>query len=144
MLSRNDVAAIGRGVMQRRSGLMERLADYTVESPADMEALINQLGNAQPGNAQHMPYPHTSGDRQAQASNGKDPNELGALWEKQGPKGTYYTGEIAGQRVVVFPVTKRSSDRSPVFRVLKSNVAEGGQRQAPPATGRPTVEDIPF
>lgn len=91
-----------------------------------------------------MPYPHTSGDRQTQ----KDPNELGALWEKQSPSGeTYYSGEINGQRVVVFPVKKRS-ERGPALRVLKSTAQGQGtqsQRQAPLArASRPTVEDIPF
>lgn len=114
-----------------------------------MEALINQLGNAPQGNAQHMPYPHNASDRPSNTGNGKDPNELGALWEKDGPKGKYYTGEINGVRVVMFPVAKRSSDRSPVFRVLKSNAPEqGSQRQAPQQTGRhiarASVEDIPF
>jgi hypothetical protein len=32
----------------------------------------------------------------------KDPNELGALWEKVGAKGPYMTGTIGGERVVVF------------------------------------------
>lgn len=90
-----------------------------------------------------MPYPHNASDRPS--GNGKDPNELGALWEKDGPKGKYYTGEINGVRVVMFPVAKRSSDRSPVFRVLKSNAPDQGsaQRTAPARAPR-QVEDIPF
>lgn len=81
-----------------------------------------------------MPYP------EKKAAGGKDPNEIGALWEKSGAKGTYYTGEINGQRVVVFPVNKRH-DRSPALRVLKAT--EQGQRQAPPSAPI-TDSEIPF
>lgn len=50
----------------------------------------------------------------------KDPNELGALWLKSGPKGEYMTGTIAGVKVVVFRNGKKNSDKSPDWRVLKS------------------------
>ena len=49
----------------------------------------------------------------------KDPNELGALWVKSGPKGEYMTGEISGVRVVVFRNVKKS-DKAPDWRVLKA------------------------
>lgn len=49
----------------------------------------------------------------------KNPDELGALWEKEGARGKYMTGEISGIKVVIFPVEKKS-DRSPSWRVLKS------------------------
>ncbi len=50
----------------------------------------------------------------------KDPDELGALWEKTGGKGTYFTGTIGGQRVVVFKNGNKGSEKSPDWRVLKA------------------------
>lgn len=50
----------------------------------------------------------------------KDPNELGALWEKQSARGTYMTGTINGVKVVVFHNGKKNSEKSPDWRVLKS------------------------
>lgn len=50
----------------------------------------------------------------------QDPNELGALWEKESPKGKYFTGTIAGQRVVVFRNDNKRNDKAPDWRVLKS------------------------
>ncbi len=49
-----------------------------------------------------------------------DPDELGALWVKSGAKGDYMTGMINGVPVVVFPNTKKASDKAPDYRVLKS------------------------
>lgn len=49
----------------------------------------------------------------------KNPDELGALWLKQGAKGDYMTGTIDGVKVVCFPA-KQTSDKSPAWRVLKS------------------------
>ena len=49
----------------------------------------------------------------------RDPNEIGALWTKQGPRGTYMTGTVLGQRVVIFSLQKRG-EKSPDWRVLKS------------------------
>lgn len=115
-----------------------------VSTPAELEAEIRRLVNA-PGIAagivgyeriganEQMPYP----EKKAASGGGKDPNEIGALWEKSGKSGKYYTGEINGERVVVFPVN-RKHDRSPAFRVLKS--VQGG---APAAAPRKD-EDIPF
>lgn len=52
---------------------------------------------------------------------GKDPNEIGALWTKQTKHGhDYYSGTINGVRVVVFKNTKKQSEKSPDWRVLKS------------------------
>lgn len=53
----------------------------------------------------------------------RDPNELGCLWEKTGGKGTYMTGTINGEKVVLFRQQKRS-DKSPDWRVLKSKPRE--------------------
>lgn len=49
----------------------------------------------------------------------KNPDEIGALWLKSGAKGDYLTGEIGGVKVVCFAV-KRTSEKSPAWRVLKS------------------------
>lgn len=49
-----------------------------------------------------------------------DPNELGALWVKSGAKGDYMTGTINGVKVVCFPNTRKSSDKAPDWRVMKS------------------------
>lgn len=49
-----------------------------------------------------------------------DPNELGALWIKSGPKGDYMTGTINGVKVVVFKNKNKREDKHPDWRVLKS------------------------
>lgn len=49
----------------------------------------------------------------------KHPNELGALWLRRGDKGEYLTGEIAGVKVICFPVTAKS-EKAPTWRVMKS------------------------
>lgn len=50
----------------------------------------------------------------------KDPNEIGALWVKSGRKGDYMTGTIGGVKVVLFKNSRKNSDKSPDWRVLKS------------------------
>ena len=59
----------------------------------------------------------------------KDPNELGALWEKQSARGTYMTGTINGVKVVVFHNGKKNSEKSPDWRVLQS--VPKGEQAAP-------------
>lgn len=54
----------------------------------------------------------------------KDPNEIGALWEKAGAKGPYMTGTINGEKVVLFKNGNKRSDKSPDWRVLKSKPRE--------------------
>jgi hypothetical protein len=54
----------------------------------------------------------------------KDPNELGALWEKVGAKWPYMTGTIGGERVVVFKNGNKNSEKSPDWRVLKAKPKE--------------------
>ncbi len=50
----------------------------------------------------------------------RDPNELGALWEKTSAKGTYFTGKIGDQAVVVFKNDrKQAGSNAPDWRVLK-------------------------
>lgn len=60
----------------------------------------------------------------------KDPNEIGALWEKSGKKGPYMTGTINGEHVVLFRNRNKRSDKSPDWRVLKSQPREQGDNQA--------------
>lgn len=50
----------------------------------------------------------------------RDPDELGALWEKSSSRGPYMTGTINGVKVVVFKNSRKSSDKQPDWRVLKS------------------------
>lgn len=70
----------------------------------------------------------------------KNPDELGALWLKTGAKGDYMTGEIGGVKVVLFPA-KKTSDKSPDWRVLKSKPkTETAQDQREPITD----QDVPF
>ena len=49
----------------------------------------------------------------------KDPNELGALWLREGPKGEYMTGEVNGVKVVCFR-NRSDNPKAPTWRVLKS------------------------
>lgn len=65
----------------------------------------------------------------------KDPNEIGALWIKQGSKGDYLTGkiEIDGVSVdVVCFAVKSAHAKAPAWRVLKSKPRtqqqDGGDR----------------
>jgi len=59
--------------------------------------------------------------------------EIGALWSKQGKKGAYFTGEVTidgkTTKIVCFQ-TKKSSERAPDYRILKSVPRE----QAAPVT----------
>ena len=51
----------------------------------------------------------------------KDENEIGALWQKESARGTYFTGVINGEKVVVFRNgNKKEGSKAPDLRVLKS------------------------
>lgn len=64
----------------------------------------------------------------------KNPDELGALWEKSGGRGTYMTGTINGQAVVVFRNDRKAAgSKQPDWRVLKS--------KPKPTTGAATESD---
>lgn len=63
----------------------------------------------------------------------RNPNELGALWIKDGTKGEYMTGEIAGVKVVCFR-NDRKVGKQPDWRVLKST----------PKDQRVPDGDVPF
>jgi len=63
----------------------------------------------------------------------RDPNEIGALWSKQGPRGEYMTGKIGDQPVVCFRVTGGNNPKAPQWRVLKliaKHPGEGLQHEA--------------
>jgi hypothetical protein len=76
----------------------------------------------------------------------RNPDELGALWEKSGAKGPYLTGEINGVKVVCFRNTKaHDNPKAPAWRVLKSKPQ--GERESLPAreSAAPVTDDsIPF
>lgn len=74
----------------------------------------------------------------------KDPNDIGALWEKASAKGRYMTGTVNGVAVVVFVNKHKSSEKHPDWRVLK--LVPKGERPAhnanvPPPPGD---EDLGF
>lgn len=61
----------------------------------------------------------------------RDPNELGALWIKQGQRGEYMTGTIGGQAVVLFRNDRKEpGSKQPDWRVMKSQPREA-RAQAP-------------
>jgi len=60
----------------------------------------------------------------------KNPDELGALWQREGAKGVYMTGTIAGEKVVVFKA-KKTNDKSPDWRVLRSKPRDTTGAPAP-------------
>jgi hypothetical protein len=55
----------------------------------------------------------------------KNPDELGALWEKTSARGDFMTGTIGGQAVVVFKNDKKTpGSKQPDWRVLKAKPRE--------------------
>lgn len=75
----------------------------------------------------------------------KDPNEIGVLWEKTGKKGTYFTGKIGDQPVVVFKNgNKKEGSNAPDWRILRPQKQEReGQPVSHPS--EPVTDDsIPF
>lgn len=75
----------------------------------------------------------------------KDENEIGALWEKQGKKGTYFTGKIGDQPVVVFRNgNKKDGSKAPDWRVMRPVKQDRDQDQRVPPPSNMTDEDIAF
>lgn len=71
----------------------------------------------------------------------KNPDELGALWLHDGPRGEYMTGEISGVKVVCFR-SKSTSAKAPAWNVLKSKPrGEAQERPAHNANTREVGED---
>ena len=85
-----------------------------------------------------MPWSEHSNpnDQQERRVAEKNPDELGALWEKSGANGTYLTGEIAGQKVVCFR-NKSDNPKAPAWRVLKSKPREDAREAL-------DAKDVPF
>lgn len=54
----------------------------------------------------------------------RNPDEIGALWEKTSAKGDYMTGTINGDRVVLFRNTRKANEKAPDWRVMKSKPKE--------------------
>ena len=66
----------------------------------------------------------------------KNPDELGALWEKSGSRGVYMTGTINGVAVVLFRNDRKEpGSKQPDWRVLKSK---------PKGDARPTESEVDF
>lgn len=65
----------------------------------------------------------------------KNDDELGALWEKESARGTYFTGSIGDQKVVVFKNDRKApGSKQPDWRILK----------AKPRDREPGADDIGF
>lgn len=60
--------------------------------------------------------------------------KIGALWKWKTKKGTeYLRGVVNGERVVVFPTTKKWQENSPDYQVLKATpLAEKEEKEVPP------------
>lgn len=69
----------------------------------------------------------------------KNPDELGALWEKTNDRGTYMTGTISGVQVVCFRNDHKAKETQPDWRVLKSKPRTADP--AKPVWGRNRRED---
>lgn len=73
----------------------------------------------------------------------KPDDEIGALWEREGAKGTYMTGEINGERIVCFR-NKSQSPKAPTWKVLKSKPKDEPRQSQVDDVQAPTDDDIPF
>lgn len=76
----------------------------------------------------------------------QNPDELGALWERESARGLYMTGTINGVKVVVFKNTKKTQEKQPDWRVLISKPKPDASEPVRQAshTAPLTDEDIPF
>ena len=77
----------------------------------------------------------------------KDPNEIGALWKADDGKPYVFSGEVNGEKVVVFRNTfKKPGERTPDYRILKRQQREQGPTYK--GDSKPgdkiTDDDIPF
>lgn len=71
----------------------------------------------------------------------KDPNELGCLWEKTSSRGTYFTGTINGQPIVVFKNGhKTAGSKAPDWHIYKPQA----KAPVPEAARVPGEDDISF
>lgn len=75
----------------------------------------------------------------------KDDTEIGALWEQQGRKGTYMTGKINGEAVVIFRNgNKADGSNAPDWRVHKPQKRERVPQTVPETPQTINDADIPF
>ena len=90
-------------------------------------------------------------------SDEKKERSYGAMWEKQGPKGTYMTGNlevVEGEKVavVMFKSDKGDNPKRPDWVIFKSKpkvatapaVEQKGQPNDPKAEQEVQTTDIPF
>lgn len=73
----------------------------------------------------------------------KNPDEIGALWIKNGAKGDYLTGEVNGVKVVCFRVSSESP-KAPAWRVLKSKPREGASVPSAPTAAVALEDELPW
>jgi len=69
--------------------------------------------------------------------------KIGSLWKQQSKKGnTYLRGEIDGQKVMIFKVREKRTDKSPDYQVFKAGAAPACE----PSHATPVIDndDIPF
>jgi hypothetical protein len=63
----------------------------------------------------------------------KNPDKIGALWEKDSARGPYMSGEVeidgVKTRLVVFRNSYKEKDTQPDWNIMKSKPREGGDRQ---------------
>jgi hypothetical protein len=67
----------------------------------------------------------------------KKEGELGALWQRQGRKGEYLSGQIDGVGDVICWPIESTNPKAPKWRVMKATPRE--ERQAAP----PMRDDVP-
>lgn len=62
----------------------------------------------------------------------RNPDEIGALWEKTGARGAYFTGKINGVAVVLFRNDKKKpGSNEPDWRVMVAKKKEPADDGAP-------------
>jgi len=76
-----------------------------------------------------MSYQNQAGSKErGRTTESGEPLKIGALWRRRSRKGVeYWAGIINEQRVIVFKVREKRSDKSPDYEVFKSDrpAAEG-------------------
>ncbi len=62
----------------------------------------------------------------------RNPDELGALWEKTSGRGTYMTGTVNGEPVVLFKNDRKApGSKQPDWRVLKAKPRDDVDQRRP-------------
>ncbi len=77
------------------------------------------------------------------SENKKNPDNIGALWEKESPKGVWFSGEVeidgTKHPIVVFRNQYKEKPNQPDWRILKSK-----PRQDAPPPRHDKTDDIDF